>query len=356
MTFPSAPRPSVRPAMTGPGRARWCLRLVAVGAALIALALPASASAQDSLAPKGAPAFWLPNEEWVNLLWLPYDESRLYQLLKMDRGAVFRWVRDDADHTLAQLGARQGYTPHSLAEALIAPRRKDVSPKMAEVLVGRAERTLTQGHLGQHLLFHSLHQTAIPDHAAQIFGTRDKETFLRLRRAELSPLQICELNGGTRTDAQHGVAKALTDAVNRGIATGSLSRTQAGRDARPPAAPGAALARPDPLQRPVRRRQEPPAAVGRLREASDDVGRRLARGVGRLSRQGHRGRAARRDLRARRPTEQRRPVPGQPAGPRRLAPAALGLQLGAGRRRLGGRVRERGVDVSARQARRARCQ
>ena len=98
---------------------------------------------------------------------------------------------------------------------------------MAAVLVGRAERTLTQGHLGQHLLFHSLHQTAIPSHAAEIFGTRDRETFLRLRRAELSPLQICELNGKTRTDAQTGVAKALTDAVHRGEATGSLSRTQA---------------------------------------------------------------------------------------------------------------------------------
>jgi Tol biopolymer transport system component len=202
-------------------------RLAALVLAAVALALPATAAAQDSLAPKGAPEFWLPNEEWVNLLWLPYDESRLYALLKMDRGDVFRWVRDDADHTLAQLGARQGYTPHSLAEALIAPRRKEVSARMAGVLVERAERTLTQGHLGQHLLFHSLHQTAIPSHAAEIFGTRDKETFLRLRRAELSPLQICELTGKTRTDAQTGVAKALTDAVHRGVATGSLSRAQA---------------------------------------------------------------------------------------------------------------------------------
>jgi Tol biopolymer transport system component len=203
------------------------VRLLALALAVLALALPATAAAQDSLAPKGAPEFWLPNEEWVNLLWLPYEESRLYELLKMDRGDVFRWVRDDADHTLAQLSARQGYTPHSLAEALIAPRRKEVSPRMAGVLVERAERTLTQGHLGQHLLFHSLHQTAIPSHAAEIFGTRDKETFLRLRRAELSPLQICELNGRTRTQAQTGVAKALTDAVHRGVATGSLSPRQA---------------------------------------------------------------------------------------------------------------------------------
>ena len=63
-------------------------RLAALALVATALALPATAAAQDSLAPKGAPEFWLPNEEWVNLLWLPYDESRLYELLKMDRGDV----------------------------------------------------------------------------------------------------------------------------------------------------------------------------------------------------------------------------------------------------------------------------
>ena len=303
-------------------------RLVALALFAVALVLPASAAAQDSLAPKGAPEFWLPNEEWVNLLWLPYDESRLYALLKMDRGDVFRWVRDDADHTLAQLGARQGYTPHALAEALIAPRRKEVSPRMAAVLVARAERTLTQGHLGQHLLFHSLHQTAIPSHAAEIFGTRDRETFLRLRRAELSPLQICELNGSTRTDAQRGVAKALTDAVHRGVRD-RLAQPHAGRrDARPPAAPGPALARADPLQRPVRRRQEPPAAVGRLREAPD-ASRPTARsscGTPTARRSPRPSGAARSTCAA--PTSARRALRGEPAGPRRLAPAALGLQLG----------------------------
>ena len=32
-----------------------------------------------------ARARWLPSEEWVNLRWLPWDEDRLYSLLRTDR-------------------------------------------------------------------------------------------------------------------------------------------------------------------------------------------------------------------------------------------------------------------------------
>ena len=78
--------------------------IACVLACSLTAAVAAPAQAADSDAPKGAPANWLPPEEWVNLLWLPYDESRLYSLLHMTRGQVFRWVRIDATNTLAELG------------------------------------------------------------------------------------------------------------------------------------------------------------------------------------------------------------------------------------------------------------
>ena len=107
------------------------------------------------------------------------------------------------------------------------PRRGQVSPAKLRELADRAERTLTQGHLGQHILFHALHQTAVPERAKEIFGTRDRQEFLKLRRAELSPLQICELNGRTRVEAQRGVSDALRDAAARGVSDGSLPPAQA---------------------------------------------------------------------------------------------------------------------------------
>ena len=44
----------------------------------------------DSEAPPGAPPHWLPNEPWVMQHWLPYDEQRLYSLLGVDRGVIWR--------------------------------------------------------------------------------------------------------------------------------------------------------------------------------------------------------------------------------------------------------------------------
>ena len=60
-----------------------------------------------------------------------------------------------------------------------------------------------------------------------IFGTRDRDEFLKMRRAELSPLQICELNGKSRVEAQKGVSDALREAAARGVRDGSLPAAQA---------------------------------------------------------------------------------------------------------------------------------
>ena len=75
-----------------------------------------------------APPHWLPPEDWVYNHWLPYDESRLYALLKVDRGDIWRQLRDDR-HNVAELARRRGWPdPAKLAEALIAPRESRLAP------------------------------------------------------------------------------------------------------------------------------------------------------------------------------------------------------------------------------------
>src|SRR3954467_9685811 len=148
----------------------------------------------DSDAPQNAPAHWLPPEAWVYNHWLPYDETRLYALLGITRVELWEQLRDD-HRTLAQLAARHGWPdPRRLAAALTAPEAATVGAARAEVLEERALRTITQGHLAQHLFFHSLHQFGIASEAPAIFGVTDVE-FRRLRRAELSPLAIARLHG-----------------------------------------------------------------------------------------------------------------------------------------------------------------
>ena len=170
-------------------------------AALLTLAvmalLPGAAAAKsnDSLAPPDAPPHWLPPEAWVYNHWIPYDEGRLYALLHITREQLWQQLRDD-HRNVAQLAARHGWRdPGRLADALVAPWRGQVSAARVAVLRGRALRTITQGHLAQHLFFHSLHQFAIPSRAPQIFGLSDA-AFRDVRRTlELSQLTIARLHG-----------------------------------------------------------------------------------------------------------------------------------------------------------------
>src|SRR4051794_19209293 len=211
------------------------MRWVAVVVAL--LVVPSTAFAQgvkpqtkslDSEAPPGAPPHWLPNETWVMQHWLPYDETRLYALLGVTRGDVWRWLRDDT-RNLAGLAAQRGWEAHDLARELVKPwAGKTREPGRMAVLESRALRTLTQGHLSQHMFFHSLHQDAIPDAAPEIFGTSTTR-FRYLRRSELSPLMICRLNGRSRAHAQQTAEQTLRDMVARGVRGQAIPRSQADR-------------------------------------------------------------------------------------------------------------------------------
>ncbi len=203
--------------------------LVAIIAGLFLSAAGAAgpAQAQDSDAPKGALPHWLPTEQWVYQHWLPFDERRLYAVLGTSRAKIWRHLRDDKAHDLGQLARRRGLTLDEAARRLVQPRLRTVSRVLASRLISRARRTLDQGHLSQHLLFHSLHQLAIPDRATSIFGTPSKERYLALRRAEVSPMEIGRLYGRPQSSVQSRAARALRDAAASGVRSGAFTERQA---------------------------------------------------------------------------------------------------------------------------------
>ena len=197
---------------------------------LVVLALlPAAAAAKsnDSLAPPDAPPHWLPPEAWVYNHWIPYDEGRLYALLHITREQLWQQLRDD-HRNIAQLAARHGWRdPGRLADALVAPWRGHVSAARVAVLRGRAVRTITQGHLSQHLFFHSLHQFAIPSRAPQIFGLSDA-AFRDVRRTlELSPLTIARLHGRSPARVEALSVAALRERARAGVAGHAITARQA---------------------------------------------------------------------------------------------------------------------------------
>jgi Tol biopolymer transport system component len=203
-------------------------RVVPLILAVLAL-LPAAAAAKsnDSDAPSDAPPHWLPPEAWVYNHWIPYDEGRLYALLHVTRQQLWQQLRDD-HRNIAQLAARHGWRdPPKLADALVAPWRGHVGPARLAVLRGRALRTLTQGHLSQHLFFHSLHQFAIPSRAPRIFGMSDA-AFRDVRRTlELSPLTIARLHGRSPARVEALSVAALRERARAGVAGHAITARQA---------------------------------------------------------------------------------------------------------------------------------
>src|SRR3954452_3725906 len=189
---------------------------------------PIVTKSADSDAPANAPAHWLPPEAWVYNRWLPYDETRLYRLLGITRVGLWGQLRDD-HRTLAQLAARHGWPdPRRLAAALVAPDAARVGAKRAAVLRRRALLTITQGHLAQHLFFHSLHQFAIASEAPAIFGVSDVG-FRALRRAELSPLAIARLHGRSPGEVEGLAIAVLRERARTGVRAGATPSAQAAR-------------------------------------------------------------------------------------------------------------------------------
>ena len=233
----------------------------------------------DSVAPKNAPAHWLPPEAWVYNHWLPYDEGRLYRVLGITRVGLWQQLRDD-HRTLAQLAARHGWPNPRAArrDARRAARAASVGAARAAACASAPLRTITQGHLAQHLFFHSLHQFAIPSAAPDIFGVTDA----RVPRAAPHRAQPAGDRPPARPLAGPGPgarrSPCCASASRAGRPRGLDAARAGATPAAPPAQPASALARPAALQRPAadaaRRARRSPA---RLRVEPGDLGRRPLR-------------------------------------------------------------------------------
>jgi hypothetical protein len=192
---------------------------------LLATAVP-SARAHDSLAPRGSNHAWLPHEHWVHGHWLPYDEARLRDLLKVDDEAVFRWLKDD-HRTLAGLARRQGVDPHGLAERLLAGRRDEVPATVYAQLRRRTQRMLTQGHLAQHVYYHVFHGPRLVTDFRRWFGVR-RAVYERLRyKKGLSPRAIAQRHGRDPAAVREHARAALRAEAEEGVHHEATSRLQA---------------------------------------------------------------------------------------------------------------------------------
>lgn len=206
------------------------LRRVALIALVVlggALASAGTAGAADSLAPGGAQHNWLPKEGWVWMHWLPFEEPELAAALGTDAAGIRGFLADDT-HVLATLARRRGWKLEPLVRHLTRRFDGRVPRVRLANLRWRATRMLTQGHLAQHVLFHTFHGPAVPAHAIELFGI-SRDGFLAARQAGSTPAGIARALGREPATVRAGVLALLDDEAARGVRTRSQTRAQARR-------------------------------------------------------------------------------------------------------------------------------
>src|SRR4051794_19752150 len=199
--------------------------LLALLAALVLAAVPATAHATDSHAPHGARGDWLPAEEWVMSQWLPYDEATLDHLLRTDRDELASWLDDQ--RTLGQLARKRGFrSQRALAKRLVAARGGHMSPALRRTLERRALDTLTQAHLPPHVLFHIYHSPVVATAAHRLFGV-SAARYKQLRNRGLSPRRIAAAGGRAQAQLRASLLALFAERGDRAVRIGAMSRRQA---------------------------------------------------------------------------------------------------------------------------------
>jgi hypothetical protein len=176
--------------------------------------MPGAAGAHDSLAPPGAPHQWLPPEEWVFRHWIPFDEAELERALSLGPGELESYLYND-HHTLAQLARWRGVDHEQLADRLLASWH-GLTPDRLAVLRDRTLRILTQGHLAQHVFFHSFHGVGMQTRTQELFGV-SHEVFNALRRLGFSGAEIAQRHGVDPVDTLAGLDALFREDRDAGI-------------------------------------------------------------------------------------------------------------------------------------------
>jgi len=185
----------------------------------IAIPTPAPAAQPDSAAPPGASPTWLPDEEWVQERWVPFNEPRLYRLLRTNRVDVHFYLARTG-RTLHVLAGERGVARHGLARRLVGPRGRGSASWQRRLVLTR--RMLDQSHLADHMLSHASHFASITQEAQSIFGV--SPTQFSLRRT--TPLALARRSGIGRNELRRRILATVRRTGKQGIAQGIMPRAQ----------------------------------------------------------------------------------------------------------------------------------
>jgi hypothetical protein len=202
------------------------MRLALIVIVVAMLAMPMSTRAADPGAPPGAPAVWLPHEDWVMKHWLPYDETTMLRLLRTDRKGLQNSLSDE--RTLWRLARRRGLDPNLVLRRLVRQWGRQGTTRR-RVMLRRARQTFTQPHLAVHMFFHPFHIDTLDRQWPRIFGVTVAETYREMKSTHLSYLGVGMRHRGSAELVRRDLRRLLRRVARDGLRRHEVLRSESRR-------------------------------------------------------------------------------------------------------------------------------
>lgn len=193
-----------------------------------AFAFPAAPVHPDSRAPSGARADWLPNEEWVQERWMPFDEAQLSRILQLDDREIIGYLWNSG-RTLNQLARRQGVPLKRLSGRLVSASWPRAKPAQRRLLRRRTARVLSQGHLADHMLRHQFHAWSVWRNTTAVFGMPYERYSRLLRRTGQTHADIAAREGISATELGRRALRFADKGGSRGVKLGVMTAKENAR-------------------------------------------------------------------------------------------------------------------------------
>ena len=174
-----------------------------------------------------ASAYGIPEDEWAQEHWMPFDEATFYELVGTTRRDVLNWGKRHEDKVplRVMIVKKKDLSFRKVVNELME-RWDGLKDRQVRRLRRRTVMILETPHLGQHMFGHTIHHRSVTLALPGILGVADNNALNELRAQGLSVGDIGQQNGLTIGQVEDAIARTIKRSFRRGIRRNAVSRRE----------------------------------------------------------------------------------------------------------------------------------
>jgi hypothetical protein len=193
---------------------------------LLAIVLAISFAGLSSAVPS-ASAYGIPEAEWAQEHWMPFDEVTFYEVVGTTRRDVLNWGKrhDDKVPLRVMITKRKGLSFPKVVNALME-RWDGLEESQIQRLRRRTVMILETPHLGQHMFGHTIHHRSVTLALPDILRVEDNNALNELRAQGLSVADVGQRNGLAVAEVEDAIIATIRRSFRRGIRRNAVSHRE----------------------------------------------------------------------------------------------------------------------------------